>query len=114
MKQIMQKFFGSWESDFNLSLLVFLVTPCLVVAFQPCMEWILVNLYSVNSIFRNWRNYPRRNIIISLWSNNYKSVKWGASYMRFTEAYEKYKNEFRHHPFSGYVIFSENQTFVTP
>ena len=32
--------------------------------------------------------------------------------MRFTEAYEKYKNEFR--PFSGYVIFSENQTFVTP
>ena len=34
--------------------------------------------------------------------------------MRFTEAYEKYKNEFRDHPFSRYVIFSENQTFVTP
>ena len=34
--------------------------------------------------------------------------------MRFTEEYEKYKNEFRDHPFSRYVIFSENQTFVTP
>ena len=34
--------------------------------------------------------------------------------VRCTKAYEKYKNEFRNHPFSMYAKFSEKLTFLTP
>ena len=46
-------FLGNWQTSFNcrfflnrspvcfnLFVLLFLVTPCLIVTFQPCMEWI--------------------------------------------------------------------------
>ena len=35
---------------FNLFVLLFLVTPCLVVAVQPCMEWIPFKIKKITGL----------------------------------------------------------------
>ena len=52
---------GSFWTDFlyavTFFVLLFLVTPCLVVAVQPCMEWIPIKKKSEKVCVLIWRNF---------------------------------------------------------
>ena len=52
---------GNFGGNFNLFLLLFLVTPCLVVAVHSCMEWIPIkNKNKKNLIFENRNGLKER------------------------------------------------------
>ena len=56
-------FLNRFPICYNLVVLLFLVTPCLLVAVQPCMEWIIIKKkqpltdFSGQSLLRKWIEY---------------------------------------------------------
>ena len=52
---------------FNIVVLLFLVTPCLAVAVQFCMEWIPIKKKRSSCITRIARIFKRNKIIVDIW-----------------------------------------------
>ena len=62
-------FLNRFPACFNLSVLLFVVTPCFVVQLQPCMEWIPIKKKSIGHFSiggSNIINFSSRNTDISL------------------------------------------------
>ena len=66
-------FLNGFAVCFNLFVLLFLVTPCLVVAVQPCMEWISIKINW--GFFHNfYRHYHHFNAIFITLNNSLKAI----------------------------------------
>ena len=83
-KAVLNSFFPRkawlWNSLQNSSVLLFLVTPCLVVAAQSCKEWIPINIYTwsiLESKVTHVNARAKRAKYLKIWANIQKSTKLG-------------------------------------
>ena len=81
-KHDMKRFLKRFSVYFNLLVLLFLATPCLVVAVQPCMEWIPI------------KKRKKKFVLDSLINKVANLLKRDSKQVFFCEYCEIFKNSF--------------------